>query len=992
MSNENLEVKVNAFLNAVQLLFNSNNNQQKMKANKFIIELEKNSDSWDIACNVLQKENLQDEIYFNALQILKNKIKFDFGNYVENPIYIQNLLYFFEMNINRFKNKKNYLILNYCDCIGKAFLFTGDKFKDILIKFINKLSQDNNDIQGLLCLLIIFNSINENSNDDKIVIDKNSREKIIKNIKNISGDVFQYINFMINKLEDNNIKNNFSLKKFIINQILEIIINYINFPLNDDILYKFNNEYIPIVNFIFQINEENLEKQSECICSLLQFPLQNKNLSNLTQIIFTKIFEYKNIFYKTYNDINNEQISFYVDVFTTMVQNNLEDILDEKRYDLIQIIIDMIKICPILKIEIIFEFLDEFIEKLFDKKYTVHDIKSNFKNIFQDLFKNLIILTKFEKNIFKTLNKSKRKALKNDDDYNNTLDYRDTIKNFLENFSLNLGFDFIFDEILYPEFNNIILSIKLNQQDLSLWCYLESILYILSCIIITIKTEDKNINLQNIYILLYTILDIPKEYIQIIRTISYIIENIPNDILKDKELILKIIKYLIEGLDNKLLLKYVSKSAKAFLNKNKKIMSEFKLDLMSLYNKKLKNNVLVNDKYIDIIEGLIEVICYTYSDNNNDIIKKCIIEILEPWVLYLKEAKKLFENNNNKISEDNYKTLNNLLIIIKYTTRSMFEGLNKDNRIIMYDIFKELWNDILFILNKNLEDHDIVENIIQIIRAYTKNMKKNDFIEFIQNYIECLIKGYKLKPISSYLYGYEILISDYNEETSAQIKFILNNAFNQLCSITLHEYINNNKYDKYDIIEIISDFYGLLYRILKKNATILLDSELFEETIKSGLDNYNSKDIDISKNIISFLRKLISYEEIQFFKDIQNINITLYQKYKNIIQNKINNFSNLICQKILQTYIDVPSEQIFEDIDDLLYEFIIYQKKLVIDGIKYNIEYISNDILTNKEKEEFIYLINNFKEKEDEFNEFLKNFKNRCESKLIRDKGKGHFK
>ena len=93
MSNENLEVKVNAFLNAVQLLFNSKNNQQKMKANKFIIELEKNSDSWDIACNVLQKENLQDEIYFNALQILKNKIKFDFGNYVENPIYIQNLLY-----------------------------------------------------------------------------------------------------------------------------------------------------------------------------------------------------------------------------------------------------------------------------------------------------------------------------------------------------------------------------------------------------------------------------------------------------------------------------------------------------------------------------------------------------------------------------------------------------------------------------------------------------------------------------------------------------------------------------------------------------------------------------------------------------------------------------------------------------------------------------------------------------------------------------------
>ena len=165
MSNPNLEVKVNAFLNAVELLFHSNNTQQKKKANKFIIELEKNSDSWDVSFQILQRDNLQEEIYFNALQILKNKIKFDFGNFIENPIYIQNLLNFFESNIDKFKKAKNYLLINYCDCIGKAFLFTGDKFKEILIKFINKLSGQNSDINGLICLLLIFNYISENCHD-----------------------------------------------------------------------------------------------------------------------------------------------------------------------------------------------------------------------------------------------------------------------------------------------------------------------------------------------------------------------------------------------------------------------------------------------------------------------------------------------------------------------------------------------------------------------------------------------------------------------------------------------------------------------------------------------------------------------------------------------------------------------------------------------------------------------------------------------------------
>ena len=143
MSNQNLEVKVNAFLNSVQLLFHSNNNDVKKKANKFLINLEKNEDSCDVAFQVLLKDNLPEEAYFNALQILKNKIKYDFGNYIENPSYIEKLLYFLASNIDKYKRSKHYLVINYCDCIGKAFLFTGDKFTSFLQHFTNKLSSDN---------------------------------------------------------------------------------------------------------------------------------------------------------------------------------------------------------------------------------------------------------------------------------------------------------------------------------------------------------------------------------------------------------------------------------------------------------------------------------------------------------------------------------------------------------------------------------------------------------------------------------------------------------------------------------------------------------------------------------------------------------------------------------------------------------------------------------------------------------------------------------
>ena len=541
MSNQNLEVKINAFLNAVQLLFHSNNPEQKKKANKFIIELEKNSDSWDVAFQILQKDNLIEEVYFNALQILKNKIKFDFGNYIENPIYIQNLLNFFESNIDKFKNSKNYLLLNYCDCIGKAFLFSGDKFKEILIKFINKLSGQNTNNQELICLLLIFNAINENCTDDKIVIDKKSREHIKSYVRDISGDVFKFIIFMINKLEENDIKNNLSLKKFISNQILETCINYINFPLDREIIMKFNSEeYFPIVNFIFQLDQENLEKQSECICSLLQFPLQKKNMNNLAQFIFSKILSLKDIFYKSFNLFDETQICFYIDVFTNMVENNIKSIIEGKRFDLIQIIVDMVKKCPSMRIELILEFFQNINQELYEQNYSIQDIKNNFNNIYQNLIKNLISLMKFDDKTFQKLNQNKSKQLKNDDEYNTIKDYRYAIKPFFEDFCQNYGFNFIFNEIIYPEFNSIISNIKQNQNDISLWCKLENILHAVSCIMRAINIQEKQINekiFDNLKILIYTIFDIPKEFAQIIKTVTFIFEDCPKDIFCEKDLL-----------------------------------------------------------------------------------------------------------------------------------------------------------------------------------------------------------------------------------------------------------------------------------------------------------------------------------------------------------------------------------------------------------------------------------------------------------------------
>ena len=114
----------------------------------------------------------------------------------------------------------------------------------------------------------------------------------------------------------------------------------------------------------------------------------------------------------------------------------------------------------------------------------------------------------------------------------------------------------------------------------------------------------------------------------------------------------------------------------------------------------------------------------------------------------------------------------------------------------------------------------------------------------------------------------------------------------------------------------------------------------------------------------------------------------MYQKYKDIIQKYINDFSFTLCEKIIKCFVDAPTEGIIEEVIELFKDFIQYQKPLVIKGMESHLKNVSNDILTNKEKENFINIINNFDLKEKEFDKFMNNFENRCINKQIRDKGK----
>ncbi len=58
-------------------------------------------------------------------------------------------------------------------------------------------------------------------------------------------------------------------------------------------LARLETNYISIIDFLFNIDQENMETYSECICVLLRLPLQGEQMGNLGLIILNKVIAFK---------------------------------------------------------------------------------------------------------------------------------------------------------------------------------------------------------------------------------------------------------------------------------------------------------------------------------------------------------------------------------------------------------------------------------------------------------------------------------------------------------------------------------------------------------------------------------------------------------------------------------------------------------------------------------------------------------------------------
>lgn len=550
LENSNEYNSVN-FINSI-LLMNSNKPTFISIANKYINRFIKSKESFEVALSILKTSDLDYTIYFNSINILKNKLKYNFGNYCDDKIKIAELASIVIDSIDRLNStNKSYILETLAHCLAYLFMF-GFKcnemmFEIILNNFSQKISlnsSSNNSIivtNYYICYSSFLYNITQILYEDSIVVDKRHMKEYSNVLPNLSNVVLDSINSII---QNQNLINTNDSNAFLSNILLNCINVWMEFGFPDKCLENMClPEYKSILDFIFAINQKNLIQHKIAIC---QFISQN-HIEPLTNLIVERVVHLKEYVNEAINSKNGDTINFFIDIYETLCISKMNLILNFKAYEIFEIYLNLTKICDKTRIMYSCDFWSlNFIPVILSSNE--YSKCPELLSIIDSAIRSIISKAKWSNDIFARLNTEKQSNIK-DEEYDDELRVRSAIKEFLIGISRNLfSFKYLYTTYFQKEIINIIGKLKDDLSNVKSWGIFEALIYCIYCFSDTAQKGD----IPLIEEILLTAIEVPVDFCQIYRVVTDLIDNLVNILSKNTDLLKTSFQYLAKGLDNDL--------------------------------------------------------------------------------------------------------------------------------------------------------------------------------------------------------------------------------------------------------------------------------------------------------------------------------------------------------------------------------------------------------------------------------------------------------
>ena len=511
----------------------------------------------------------------------------------------------------------------------------------------------------------------------------------------------------------------------------------------------------------------------------------------------------------------------------------------------------------------------------------------------------------------------------------NGLDYICLLYEYIYQFSENYFNTNIYKERDFEKNKNLFIKY--------IFLIFKKTLFIIGKIYYIVKIENFTRNLKQIYMNLFSCLNILSEHCNIIDgLINYFFE-----------IINYYHKYFSEC--KKLYLRFGNKFEQEFIEKNKYIY-ETNLSFMNGWIDFLLNPDIYDFENKDILITLFNNLSlyfnYLFANKESDKINKSLytklISFISKLYEYYGQNDKKNKDEINTDKNDNQKGKEENIIMI-----------NKDDD--KNNIFKIFLNSLNSFFANNISEKEKINNFKGIFKIINEMMNINDksffiFYKFINKYISDNIDLYF-----------------HNDENDEQISVLIKNANKFILSkknISKEMKENKNiisKLTHFD--ELISEITGLLMRILFSKEKLIVSNNIIK--------NFIIKNYEISDDLISTISKEIKYilskyilRSNQLNKNINEIkkptaNKKYFEQKSEITKKYYNELFNIIKFILDYTNVDINNSN---NAEEQIIEILEYINKILKIKVEY-VTYNQNSVINNDMDKEYldtIYCIINF--------------------------------
>ena len=804
-------------LEAIQTLYRGAPGADYTAMDRALKGFQKSQGAWSVVSQIFQLEGLDEAVYIFTAQTLKTKLSFDFEE-IRNEaleLFRTNLLSL----LLRFKTQTK-VLRQLCQCVGILALQTSSQWSPTMFSDLQAFYRSE-----LGVLIPVLRSVAEESGNDIIVVDSDTRVRHNQFLCNSSHEVVEFLRA---------VSTGYEIER------LECFLAWMQFGLDQQTILALPEN--PLLRLCFEALQraDLMTIATDALCEIISITEDVQRYESVVRVLLVSILQLTEPCRAALKDNNYALLQNFAKIFTTLGETHLQLILEQQEQtevlSILSVLLDLMEIDDFEVLRNLNDFWNQFCKKY--ALYTPEAQRNTRKEFFRPYLMRLVPIClrpcKLSSSHMVQLNTKPMQEVISSE----TEDKRNLLPETVNDLTRLFGFQEVFG-MLHSNLGQLLSgSFEMTLEERM--SQIEVLVLFLSVLADSAYCDETNMLDEAIRALCIK----GWSSIQIKNSVSRLVSQAAKHV--SKALLPCVLDFLADCFTHPLSADSAARAFKDVCLLNKYDLIDYVPQLLLVFQATYNQP---DSSQSEILEGVAWVVWRETTQIQANVTALC-----QPYALQLKTISDHIAQSSDSgelaaCEKPLCSACDKLTIILKAAL-----DISVDNAPVLY-IFSQLWPLVKILLVQCGALADPVEKLCRIIKHAMRKVLE-DFGQYLPELATLLTTGYQAYGHCSYLYIAENVARTFGKLPAC--KDLLSGLFDSLVGNTLA--LLSSLVDFTARSEVAEDFFGMMLRYLHYCPYVLVGpNSKLSAILNCAIAGIGVEHVEAGKCLYSFLERLVEY-------------------------------------------------------------------------------------------------------------------------------------